>query len=423
MQQFFNRRTVLHGLGVTAASGLAMPSPAAANAVTTGAASLAAAKFAGLDGRRVGLITNHTGRVGDEHLADLLSRQSKVRLTAILAPEHGFRGMVEAGEKVGSARDPKTGVPVHSLYGATRKPTASMLRDVDCLVFDIQDVGVRFYTYISTMGLAMQAAASARMPFFVFDRPNPLGGEDVSGFMMEPAFKSFVGQYPMPIVHGMTVGELARMIKGERWLSGLESLDLQVVPMQGWHRTMRWPQTGLPWIATSPNIPSFESALAYPGIGIVGETLVNEGRGTPIPFSQFGAPWIDANAMAGKLNALRLPGVRFEATQYVPKSIPNVAAHPRFEGQRINAVRLAITDVATYKPLEVGIHALVLLRDAARAAGTPLLDKFDMFQKIAGTRRLHQMLEQGASGTQIIAAWADEVARFRKQRTQYLLYS
>jgi uncharacterized protein YbbC (DUF1343 family) len=406
-RKLFNRRAVLHGLGLVAASGLAMPSTAAANVVTTGAASLAAAKFAALDGRRVGLITNHTGRVGDEHLADLLSRQGRVRLTAILAPEHGFRGMVEAGEKVGSARDPKTGVPVHSLYGATRKPTAAMLRDVDCLAFDIQDVGVRFYTYISTMGLAMQAAASARIPFFVFDRPNPLGGDDVSGFVMEPAFKSFVGQYPMPIMHGMTVGE---------------SLDLTVVPMQGWRRPMRWPQTGLPWIATSPNIPSFESALAYPGIGIVGETLVNEGRGTPIPFSQFGAPWIDANAMAGKLNALRLPGVRFEATQYTPKSIPNVAAHPRFEGQRINAVRLAITEVAAYRPLEVGMHALALLRDAARAANTPMLDKFDMFQKIAGTKRLHQMLDQGASGTQITAAWTDEVARFRKLRAQYLMY-
>ncbi len=423
MPNIFNRRAVLHGLGLAAAGGLAMPLTAAANTVSTGAASLVASKFTALDGRRVGLITNHTGRVGDEHLADLLSRQSKVRLTAILAPEHGFRGMVEAGEKVGNARDPNTGVAVHSLYGATRKPTAAMLRDVDCLVFDIQDVGVRFYTYISTMGLAMQAAASARMPFVVLDRPNPLGGDDVSGFVMEPAFKSFVGQYPMPIVHGMTVGELARMIKGERWLAGVEKLDLQVVPMQGWRRSMRWPQTGLPWIATSPNIPTFESALAYPGIGIVGETLVNEGRGTPIPFSQFGAPWIDAHAVAGKLNALRLPGARFEATQYTPKSIPNVAAHPRFEGQRINAVHLAITDVAAYKPLEVGIHALAFLRDAARTANTPLLDKFDMFQKIAGTKRLHQMLEQGASGTQITAAWTDEVARFRKQRTQYLLYS
>ena len=196
---------------------LASPQP-----VATGADMLAASGFAALAGKRVGLITNQTGRVGAEHLADLLSRAPKLKLTAIFAPEHGFRGKAEAGASVRSGADAKTGVPIHSLYGATRKPTQAMLRNVDALVFDIQDVGARFYTYISTMGLAMQAAAAARIPFFVLDRPNPLGGEYVSGFVLEPAFRSFVGQYPIPIVHGLTVGELARMIQGERWLDGLE---------------------------------------------------------------------------------------------------------------------------------------------------------------------------------------------------------
>ena len=197
-----------------------------------------------------------------------------------------FAAIAEAGAKVRDGVDAKTGVAVFSLYGASRKPTSRMLRDVDVLVFDIQDIGVRFYTYISTMGLAMQAAAAARIPFVVLDRPNPLGGEYVSGFVLEPALRSFVGQYPIPIVHGLTVGELARMIQGEKWLEGLDGLQLSVVAMQGWQRSMRWPQTQHAWVATSPNIPTFESALVYPGIGIVGETDVNEGRGTSTPFSR-----------------------------------------------------------------------------------------------------------------------------------------
>lgn len=417
-----DRRHMLHGLGAAAAATLGAQPASAASPVTTGASSLVANDFAPLKGKRVGLITNHTGRAGADHLADLMSRRRELKLAAILAPEHGFRGTAEAGATVRDGRDPKTGTPVYSLYGATRKPATGMLADVDCLVFDIQDVGVRFYTYISTMGLAMQAAAERRIPFVVLDRPNPIGGEDVSGFVLEPVYRSFVGQYPIPIVHGMTVGELARMIKAEGWLNGLSTLDLSVIPMTGWQRGMRWPGTQLSWIATSPNIPTFESALAYPGIGIVGETLTNEGRGTPAPFTQFGAPWLDAQAGAATLNALRLPGVRFEATAYVPVPIPNVAAHPLFEGQRTNAIKLHLTNTSIYRPLEVGIHVLCHLRDAARARGQPLLEKRDMFRKIAGTSRLDAALDRGTDGAGIIASWQAEVLRFKDRRAKYLLY-
>jgi uncharacterized protein YbbC (DUF1343 family) len=211
-------------------------SQAATETFATGADRLAASGFAALSGKRVGLITNQTGLVKGEHLVDLLSKASGVKLAAIFAPEHGFRGKAEAGASVRGDLDAKTGVPIFSLYGSTRKPTQAMLRNVDLVVFDIQDVGARFYTYISTMGLAMQAAATARIPFVVLDRPNPLGGEYVSGFVLEPPLRSFVGQYPIPIVHGLTVGELARMIKGERWLDGLGALELSVVEMQGWRR-------------------------------------------------------------------------------------------------------------------------------------------------------------------------------------------
>ena len=391
--------------------------------VVAGAEVLAASGFAALAGKRVGLVTNHTGRAGDQHLADLLRAAPNVKLTAILAPEHGFRGTVEAGAQVGDGIDAKTGVPVFSLYGATKQPTPPMLRNVDVLVFDIQDIGVRFYTYISTMGLAMQAAATARIPFVVLDRPNPLGGDYVSGFVLEPTLRSFVGQYPIPIVHGLTVGELARMIKGEAWLPGLGNLDLQVIAMQGWQRSMRWPQTGRAWVATSPNIPTFEAALVYPGIGVVGETEVSEGRGTPTPFSVFGAPWLDAPRLAARLNAMGLPGARFETASFTPRSIPGVAARPRFEGKSIAGVRVVVGDVARIEPLEIGMHALAALAAEARSKGiAPLFGNLAMFNAIAGTRRLHQMLTSGRDGAAIVAAWQDDVARFKAQRARYLLY-
>lgn len=426
-----NRRELVRTMGAAALAGIGgiMPERVAAAAraatgpvVRTGAEIAAQSGFAALAGRRVGLVTNHTGMVGEQHLADLLAAARGVKLAAILAPEHGFRGAVEAGEKVGNDIDARTGVRVWSLYGATRKPTPQMLADVDVLVFDVQDVGVRFYTYISTMGLAMQAAAARRIPFVVLDRPNPIGGADVSGFMLEPKLKSFVGQYPMPIVHGMTVGEVARMVKGLRWLDGLDALDLQVIGMQGWRRDMRWPATGLGWRPTSPNIPTFEAALVYPGMGLVGETLVNEGRGTPRPFSQCGAPWLDAPEAAGRLQALGLPGVRFTATTYTPRSIPNIAADPRFRDRQLPGVSLEVTDATAYRPLEVGMHVLAALRRAARARSVPLFDKLAMFHATSGTTRLHTMLEAGADGHALVAAWGAEAARFAKARAPYLLY-
>lgn len=390
--------------------------------VETGAGVLLRAKLDPVARKSVGLITNQTGLVGGRHLVDLLAEAGNVRLAAIFAPEHGFRGTAEAGAKVANDRDPKTGVPIFSLHGDVKAPAGAMLRDTDVLVFDIQDIGARFYTYISTMGLAMQAAARRRIPFVVLDRPNPLGLAYVSGFALEPQFKSFVGQYPMPIVHGMTVAELAHMIKGERWLDGLDNLDLQVMTCEGLTRTMRWPSTGLPWVATSPNIPTFDAALVYPGIGIVGETLVNEGRGTPIPFSQFGAPWLDAQHLAADLTALKLPGVRFDAVRYVPRSIKNVAENPRFKGETVNGVRIAITSVDAVRPLEIGIHALSLMQRQAKANGRSILPDSRMFQLIAGTERLKSMLGSGASGHDIIAAWQRDVAAFEQKRVKYLLY-
>jgi len=391
--------------------------------VTVGAEVLAASRFAALEGKRVGLITNQTGLVGTEHLADLLSRAPNLKLAAILAPEHGFRGQAEAGAAVRGGIDPNTGVAIHSLYGASRRPTPGMLGDVEVLVFDIQDVGVRFYTYISTMGLAMQAAAGARIPFVVLDRPNPLGGAYVSGFVLEAPLRSFVGEYPIPIVHGLTVGELARMIRGEKWLGGLDALELNVVPMQGWQRAMRWPETGRTWVATSPNIPTFEAALVYPGMGLVGEAEVNEGRGTPTPFSLFGAPWIDGPRLVHTLNGLRLPGVTFRSEAFTPRSIAGVAAHPRYVGEALSGVRIAVSDMARIEPLEVGMHVLALIAGEARARNiAPLFPNLKMFHAVAGTRRLSDMLLAGNDGESIIRAWQTEVKEFTSRRARYLIY-
>ena len=338
------------------------PAPNRAHAVITGAERLEAAGFAPLAGKRVGLIANHTARIRDQHLADVL-------------------------------------------------------------VFDIQDVGARFYTYVSTMGLAMRAAAAAKIPFLVLDRPNPLGGEYVSGFVLEPQLRSFVGQYPIPMAHGLTVGELALMIKGEGWLEGLQGLDLRVLEMQRWQRAMRWPQTRRPWVPTSPNIPSFASALVYPGMGLVGEMEVSEGRGTPSPFCLFGAPWLDAPRMTARLNALALPGLAFETATFTPRAIAGVASRPRFEDRALVGTRLLITDVAEVAPVELGIHVLTLLVAEARRAGVgKLFGNVPMFDAIAGTKRLYRMLATGSGAVEIIVAWQGEVARFRAQRARYLLY-
>jgi uncharacterized protein YbbC (DUF1343 family) len=298
-----------------------------------------------------------------------------------------------------------------------------MLKGVDILVFDIQDVGARFYTYISTMGLAMQAAAEAGIPFLVLDRPNPLGGEYVSGFIAEDGQRSFVGQYQIPIAHGMTVGELARMIQGERLLPGLDRLELSVKTMEGWQRRMRWPDLGRSWVPTSPNIDSWEAALLYSGIGLFEATSVSEGRGTRLPFRLLGADWMDARAVAGELNAAGLPGVAFKAGKFKPRSIKGKASRPRYEGETVPGVSITVMDHGALEPVETGVIALRVLREHARARRrVEVIERVDWLAKMAGTRRLFELLARGHDGRAIIASWKEEVERFRAARAAYLLY-
>ncbi|HEX2187253.1 MAG TPA: DUF1343 domain-containing protein, partial [Longimicrobiaceae bacterium] len=306
---------------------------------------------AAVRGKRVGLITNQTGvdRAGTLTI-DRLAASDDLELVALFSPEHGIRGAAAPGEKVASGTDPRTGLPVHSLYGETRKPTPEMLRGVEALVFDIQDVGARQYTYVYTMALGMQAAAEAGIPFVVLDRPNPIGGTVVEGALLDTAFATFVGMYPIPSRHGMTAGELARLFNREFGIGA----EPTVVPAAGWRRDVPFDRTGLPWVAPSPNVPRLESAVHYPGTVFFEGTSLSVGRGSSHPFEQVGAPWLDAVEVAREMNMRHLPGVRFEAVSFTPER----PGDGKFAGVPLRGVRLVATDRDAYRPVSA---ALVLL--------------------------------------------------------------
>jgi len=396
--------------------------PQRPDSVKTGAEMLVESGFRDLRGMRVGLIVNPTARVDTTHLIDLVESTPSVDLAALFGPEHGLRGTADAGEAVEDGRDKRTSVPVFSLYGDTRRPTPAMLAGLDALVFDIQDIGARFYTFISTMGLAMESAAEAGIPFFVLDRPNPLGGNSVEGFVREPSQSSFVGLYPVPVMHGMTVGELAMMIKGERMLPGLDSLDLRVVQMSGWHRDMLWPATGLPWIRPSPNIPDFETSLIYPGAAFMEGTAGSEGRGTRFPFRQIGASWASGKALADTLNAQHLPGVRFEPISFTPRALPGMATHPKLKDVPLDGIRYIVTDAAVFRPVDTGVYVLHAFYHQAPDSLRGSFLKKRWLSLMSGTPRLYDMVTSGATPDAIIAAWTDEVFAFETRRRPYLLY-
>jgi len=390
--------------------------------VRTGAQVLVDGGSAMLQGKRVGLIANHASMVGERHLADLLHEDSRVQLQALFAPEHGIRGTADAGALITTETDPATGLVVHSLHGETTKPTPEMMQRLDILVFDLQDVGTRFYTYISTLGLAMQAAAEAGIPFMVLDRPNPLGGSRVEGFTLEPENQSFIGMYPIPATHGMTVGELARMVKGARMLPGLDSLELVVVEMEGWRRDMLWLDTGVHWIAPSPNIPDFETAVIYPGACFFGSVEGNEGRGTEQPFIQVGTLWGDGEALAADLNARSLPGLRFEPVSYTPRSIPGMSTEPRLQDREVHGIRWVVTDPRAVRPVEAGVHVLHAFWHQAPDSLKATFFVEEPFRRVTGTAKLHGMIREGRTPEEIVAAWRPDVDAFRELRRAWLLY-
>jgi uncharacterized protein YbbC (DUF1343 family) len=398
-------------IAATALAALAAP-------VKTGAETMLADNFRQLQGVKFGLVTNSTAVSGGRHILDLLATAG-ARPAVIFTPEHGLKAAAEDGVHLADGSD--RGIPVISLYGKRRQPQPDELKGLELLVFDIQDIGVRFYTYISTMGLAMQAAAGAGIPFMVLDRPNPLGGEYAAGFVRSDLPATFTSQFPLPTVHGLTIGELALMIKGEAWLPGVERLDVRVVKMQGWQRWMRWPDTGLPWVATSPNIPDFAAALLYPGIGILEGTSANEGRGTLEPFRLAGWPGINGEQVAARLNRLQLPGVRFVLHSYTPVSIPGKATAPKWQNRDLQGIRVVITDYRSVRPVELGT---AVTAELYRALPPRERQKFfhSGIKDMTGSAAFRQAIENGNSPEEISRLWNSQLQQFMRQRQRYLLY-
>ena len=388
-----------------------------ASAVLPGLDRLVAEGPGDLLGQRVGLITNHTGRTigGQSAAAALIEAGVEVRL--LFGPEHGVSGSAAAGEEVASGRDAETGLPVVSLYGERRGPDETSLAGLDALVFDIQDIGVRYYTYISTLRNSLIAANRAGIGFWVLDRPNPNGGERVEGPMLDPEFRSFVGTDRLPLLHGMTVGELARLFAAR------EGASVRVVPVKSLARSTRWEETELPWRPPSPNIPTLESALAYPGFGLFEGVMLSEGRGTETPFEVVGAPWVDAAAWIRELGGgAALPGVRFTETRFTPRAVP-AAPNPRFADEASRGLRVEITDLAAFRPVRSGLRAIEAVRSAHpgdfawRASG----DRY-WLDLLLGTDRVRRGIDAGVPVDDLMASEAGAVAEFLEERSPHLLY-
>jgi uncharacterized protein YbbC (DUF1343 family) len=388
-----------------------------------------------IKGKKVGLITNPSGV--DSRLRsviDLFRAAERIELVALYGPEHGVRGNAQAGEYVPFYFDEKFGLPVFSLYGQSYKPApgmmknideymrsfdttgagkipeGAMIRDVDALVFDIQDVGTRVYTYIATMAYAMQAAAERGIDFIVLDRPNPINGAVIEGPVLEyPEFSSFVGLFPLPERHGMTVGELARMFN-DKFLE--KRANLTVIPMEGWRREAWLDETGLPWVIPSPNMPTLDTATVYPGQVLIEGTNVSEGRGTTRPFELFGAPWIDGYALAGRLNALGSQGVRFREAWFTPY-------FSKFAGEMCGGAQVHVTDRNLYRPFETALHIIKVIREMYP-------EKFEFhpeyFDKVAGTAEIRGALERGAEVDEIVKSYGAGLKAFAEVRRPYLLY-
>lgn len=367
-----------------------------------------------VEGKKVGLVTNPSGVDRDlNSTADAFFKHPEVNLTALFGPEHGIRGAIYAGEKVGDEVDPHTGLPVFSLYGNHRKPTAEMLQNVDVLMVDIQDIGIRAYTFIYTMAKVMEAAAEFNKEVIVLDRPNPLGGLAIEGNLVQDGFFSFVGMYPIPYRHGMTIGELAKLFNREFKIN----CELTVIPMLNWGRTMFWDDTKLPWVPTSPHVPHWETTLFMSATGLFGELrTLSEGVGYTSPFEITGAPWIDGKRLADALNKLEIEGIIFRPLYFKPY-------YASFKGEVCQGVQLHLTDRHKFNSFLTGLHIMqtiiALYPEQDLFANQ---DRINMFNKVTGCDYIMRDLKAGLPVADIQAKWLGELNEFKKLRTAYLLY-
>lgn len=366
---------------------------------------LEAEKFAPLKGKHVGLITNHTGLDAQgRSTISAFSHAAGVQLVALFSPEHGISG--RSDEKFSSSKDPTTGLPTYSLYGESLRPTDEMLEGIDALVFDIQDAGVRFYTYTATLGYCMEEAAKRHIAFYVLDRPNLIGGDIIEGPMLDPDKTNFVAYYPIPVRYGLTIGELAQFFNAENHIG----CDLHVIQMKNWHRNYFFESTGIRWVPPSPNLRTVKGSIVYPGLEILQSAGVSVGRGTQTPFEEFGAPWMDGTAVAAELNALHLAGVRFADDPFIPVS-------GLYAGQRCGGVGVRVTDRAAVRPMRMGLEIAVLLKKSYPA-------NFDPAKLITllGNAETVQQVQNGISPDKIVASWAEALAAYDQTRRKYFLY-
>ena len=373
--------------------------------VQTGLDVLESQKFAALRGKHVGLITNHTGLDSQgRSTLELLSHAPSVQLVALFSPEHGLAGRND--EKIASSKDPSTGLPVYSLYGETRRPTDEMLKGIDTLVFDVQDAGVRFYTYTATMAYCMEEAAKHNIAFFVLDRPNPLGGEIVEGPMLDADKTSFVAYYPLPVRYGLTIGELAQLFNAENHIGA----DLHVISMKNWHRNYFFESTGIKWIPPSPNLRTIKGSMLYPGIEILQSAGVSVGRGTQTPFEEYGAPWLNGDELAAALNVRNLPGVRFSGQPFIP-----IAG--LYSGQRCGGVAIRVTDRFKVRSMRMGLEIAAILQKLYPK-------QFDVSKliELVGNSDTIQQLQSGVAPEKIVANWSTALTAFDQIRRKYFVY-
>jgi uncharacterized protein YbbC (DUF1343 family) len=392
-----------------------------ARPVRSGLDVLVSERFRPLRGLSVGLVCNPTAVDARlRHAADLLHDGPRVRLAKLFGPEHGVRGDAQYMAAVGDERDPRTGVPVASLYGSTREsltPAPEALAGLDALVFDIQDVGARYYTYQATMMLCMEAAARAQIAFFVLDRPNPIAGLAVEGPRLRAGFESFCGLHDLAPRHGLTVGEIAELFRAERALD----LELRVVACEGWRRRAHARDTGLPWVFPSPNMPTPETALVYPGMCLLEGTNLSEGRGTTRPFELFGAPWLDAAALVGALEAERLPGVRFRPVSFVP-------TFDKHQRERCYGAEIFVSDREAFLPFRTGVAAVAAARAQAparfrwRTEAYEFVEGVPAFDLLCGSAREREGIERGATTRELARGWAAEERAFARRRRRFLAY-
>lgn len=399
------------------ADSISATDPMPATDLTTGAMRLMADSLSLISGRAVGVVANQTSRVDGVHLIDTLLAQ-QIEIVRAFAPEHGFRGDADAGQRVRNLNDPKTGLPIISLYGKNKKPQAEYLKDLALVIFDIQDVGARFYTYLSTLANVMEACAEQNVPVLLLDRPNP-NGWYVDGPVLEPGSESFIGMHQIPIVHGMTLGEYATMLNGEGWLKGGVQADLTVLTCEGYRHSMRWSETGLDWVPPSPNLATAYAAYLYPGLCWFEPTPVSVGRGTDSAFAIMGAPWFEPKAaQAGSWSSY---GLQAERISFTPRSLPGKATTPKYQDKSCQG--LAFTNRVNGKSLFLA--GLSLLQDAysqfdAYAGREPFF--YRGFNRWPGNERLEMKIKNGTAPEKIWDSWQPGVKRFKQMRAKYLLY-